>query len=185
MPREYYENIARSYLKVMDFDAATAAAKQAIAHSPRNPEGHQMSAEIAKQAGNYERAIDSLKQALRLRPEAIDIRSELAATYKLSGKPRQALAQYWRCWELSDTINDKLTFVKPLSEAYYDLGRRAEFEEKLKQLSKSNTSSVGPVIALAELYRMEGGPTERTFPTRTRIRQRTRKSRSVGTTRQY
>ena len=154
--REYYENIARSYLKVMDFDAATAAAKQAIAHSPRNPEGHQMSAEIAKQAGNYESAIDSLKQALRLRPEAIDIRSELATTYKLAGKPRQALAQYWRCWELSGTINDKLAFVKPLSEAYYDLGRRGEFEEKLKQLAKSNTSSVGPVIALAELYRMEG-----------------------------
>ena len=154
--REYYENIARSYLKVMDFDAATAAAKQAIARSPRNPEGHQMLAAIAKQAGNYESAIDSLKQALRLRSEAIDIRSELAATYKLSGKPRQALAQYWRCWELSGTVSDKLTFVKPLSEAYYDLGRRGEFEEKLKQLAKSNTSSVGPVIALAELYRMEG-----------------------------
>ena len=154
--REYYENIARSYLKVMDFDAATAAAKQAIAHSPRNPEGHQMLAEIAKQSGNHESAIDSLKQALRLRPEAIDTRAELAATFKLSGKPRQALAQYWRCWELSDTVNDKLAFVKPLSEAYYDLGRRGEFEEKLKQLSKSNTSGVGAVIALAELYRMEG-----------------------------
>ena len=154
--REYYENIARAYLKIMDFDAATAAAKQAIAHSPRNPEGHQMLAAIAKQSGNYDSAIDSLKQALRLRPEALDIRSELAATYKLAGKPRQALAQYWRCWELSDTVSDKLAFVKPLSEAYYDLGRRGEFEEKLKQLSKSNTSSVGPVIALAELYRMEG-----------------------------
>ena len=154
--REYHENIARAYLKIMDFDAAAAAAKQAIAHSPRNPEGHQMLAAITKQSGNYERAIDSLKQALRLRPEAIDIRSELAATYKLAGKPRQALAQYWRCWELSDTVNDKLTFVKPLSEAYYDLGRRGEFEEKLKQLAKSNTSNVGSVIALAELYRMEG-----------------------------
>ena len=154
--REYYTNIARAHLNAMDFDAATEASKQVIAHSPRNPEGHQMLAEIAKQSGNYDNAIDSLKQALRLRPEAIDIRSELAATYKLAGKPRQALAQYWRCWELSDTVNDKLAFVKPLSEAYYDLGRRGEFEEKLKQLSKSNTSSVGPVIALAELYRMEG-----------------------------
>ena len=154
--REYYTNIARAHLNAMDFDAATEASKQVIAHSPRNPEGHQMLAEIAKQSGNYDSAINSLKQALRLRPEAIDIRSELAGTYKLSGKPRQALAQYWRCWELSDTVNDKLTFVKPLSEAYYDLGRRGEFEEKLKQLAKSNTSGVGPVIALAELYRMEG-----------------------------
>ena len=154
--REYYTNIARAHLNAMDFDAATEASKQVIAHSPRNPEGHQILAEVAKQSGNYDSAIDSLKQALRLRPEAIDIRSELAATFKLAGKPRQALAQYWRCWELSDTVNDKLAFVKPLSEAYYDLGRRGEFEEKLKQLSKSNVSSVGPVIALAELHRMEG-----------------------------
>ena len=154
--REYYTNIASAHLNAMDFDAATEAAKQVIAHSPRNPEGHQMLAEIAKKSGNYENAIDSLKQALRLRPEAIDTRTALAETYKLSGKPRQALTQYWRCWELSDNISDKLSFVKPLSEAYYDLGRRSEFEEKLKQLTKSNTSGVGPVIALAELYRMEG-----------------------------
>ena len=154
--REYYTNIARSHLKGMNSNEATVAAKQVIAHSPRNPEGHQLLAEIAKQSANYDGAIDSLKQALRLRPDAIDIRSELAATYKLSGKPRQALAQYWRCWELSDGVNDKLIFVKPLSETYYDLGRSSEFKEKLKQLSKSNTSGAAPVLALAELYRMEG-----------------------------
>ena len=154
--REYYTNIARSHLEVMDFDAATDAAKQAVAHSPRNPEGHQMLAQIATHAADYETAIDSFKQAIRLRPEATNIRSELAEIYKLSGNPRQALEQYWRCWELSGTVSDKLAFVKPLSEVYYDLGRRGELEEKLKQLSKTNTSNVGPVIALAQLYQMEG-----------------------------
>ena len=154
--REYYANIARAHLIIMDFDTATDAAKQAVAHSPRNPEGHQMLALIAKQLGNYETAIDSLKQAIRLRPEATDIRSELAAVYKLSGNPRQAIEQYWRCWELSESVNDKLAFVKPLSEIYYDLGRRGELEEKLKQMSQTNTFGVGPVVALAELYQMEG-----------------------------
>ena len=154
--REYYANIARAHLVIMDFDTATDAAKQAVAHSPRNPEGHQMLALIAKQLGNYETAIDSLKQAIRLRPEATDIRAELAEVYKLSGNPRQAIEQYWRCWELSESVNDKLAFVKPLSEIYYDLGRRGELEEKLKQMSKTNTFGVGPVVALAELYQMEG-----------------------------
>ena len=154
--REYYTNIARSHLEVMDFDAATDAAKQVIAHSPRNPEGHQMLAQIATQAADYQTAIDSFKQAIRLRPEATNIRSELAEIYKLSGNPRQALEQYWRSWELSGTVSDKLTFVKPLSEVYYDLGRRGELEEKLKQMSKTDTSNVGPVIALAQLYQMEG-----------------------------
>ena len=154
--REYYTNIARSHLEVMDFDAATDAAKQAIAHSPRNPEGHQMLAQIATHAADYQTAIDSFKQAIRLRPDATNIRSELAEIYKLSGNPRQALEQYWRCWELSTSVNDKLAFVKPLSEVYYDLGRRGELEERLKQISKTNTASVGPVVALAELYKMEG-----------------------------
>ncbi len=154
--REYHANIAKSYLNVLDFEAAATAAKQVIAHSPRNPEGHQLLAQVAKQSGEYETAIDSLKQAVRLRPEAIDIRRELAAIYKLSGKLQQSLSQYWRCWELSHNINEKLTFVKPLSEVYYDLGRRGEFEERLKQMAKSNTVGVGPVLALTELYRLEG-----------------------------
>ena len=154
--REYHAHIAKSYLNVMDFEAATASAKQMIANSPRNPEGHQLLAQIAKQSKNYDTAIDSLKQAIRLRPEAIDTRAELAVVYKLSGKLQQALAQYWRCWNLSDSVSDKLTFVKPLSEVYYDLGRRGDFAEKLKQMSKSNTSWVAPVLALAELHRMEG-----------------------------
>ena len=106
-------------------------------------------------------AIDSLKDAIRLRPEAIEIRVELAEIYKLSGNSRQAIEQYWRCWELSDSADTKLVFVKSLSEAYYDLGRRGEFEEKLKQMSKANTSNMTPVLALAKIYQMGRRPPRR------------------------
>ena len=154
--REYYTNIARIHLKAMDLEAAKTAAKQVIAHNPRNPEGYQLLAEIAKQSGNYDNAINNLKHAIRLRPEATDIRVELAAIYKLSDKPQHALTQYWRCWELSNSVSDKLAFVKPLSEVYYDLGHRNAFEERLKQLSKANAPSIAPALALAEIYRMAG-----------------------------
>ena len=154
--REYYTNIARLHLNAMDLEAAKTAAKQIIAHNPRNPEGYQLLAQIAKQSGNYDNAINNLKHSIRLRPDATDIRMELAAIYKLSGKPQQALTQYWRCWELSNSVSHKLALVKPLSEVYYDLGQRNAFEEKLKQLSKTNASHIGPVLALAEVYRMEG-----------------------------
>ena len=154
--REYYANISRAHLNVMDFESATDAAKQAIAHSPRNPEGHQMLAEIAKQVGDYETAANSLKQAIRLRPEATDTRAELAAIYTLSDNFRQAIEQYWRCWELTDSVEDKLGFVKSLFDAYYDLERGDELEEQLKHKSKANPSNMGPVLALAEIYRMAG-----------------------------
>ena len=154
--REYHANLVRLHLDLMDFDAANAAAKQVLAHSPRNPEGHQILAEVALTTGDYPSAIESLKQAIRLRPQAIEIRVELAEAYKLADNPRQAVEQYWRCWELSDNVNDKLAFLSPLSNAYYDMGRRQELSEKLQQMSKANSFDMTPVLALAELYRIEG-----------------------------
>ena len=154
--REYYTKIAKSYLNILDFDAATDTAKQVIANSPRNPDGHQLLAQIAVQSENYDSAIDSLKNAIRLRPEDIKLRIELAKVYLIAEKPQHALAQYWRCWNLSDNVNDKLTLIKPLSEIYDDLGRPEELKTKLKKLARSNTSWVAAVLALSELQKMKG-----------------------------
>ena len=154
--REYYSDIARLHLRAMDFDVATLAAKQAIAHSPRNPEGHQLLAGIDKQRGHYEGAVDSLKQAVRLRPESTEIRAELADVYQQAGDYRQAIEQYWRCWDLSDELSDKLSFINRLEGAYYDFGRSAELEEKFRQMARVNPNDQGPVLGLAELYRGQG-----------------------------
>ena len=154
--REYHAELARLHLAVLNVDAAEAAAKQVLAHSPRNPQGHQMLAEIALTAGDYPNAIASLKQAVRLRPQAIEIRVELAEVYTLADDSHQAIEQYWQCWELSDNINEKLRFVQPLSNAYYDMGRRQKLSEKLQQMSRVNSADMAPVLALAELYRIEG-----------------------------
>ena len=154
--REYYTKIAKSHLNIFDFDSATDTAKQVIANSPRNPDGHQLLAQIAVQSENYDSAIDSLKNAIRLRPEEIKTRIELAKVYLLAEKPQHALAQYWRCWNLSDSVNDKLDLIKPLSEIYDDLGRPEELKTELKKLARSNNTWVAAVLALSELQRMKG-----------------------------
>lgn len=154
--REYYTELAHLHLGVMNFNAAKEAAKQVLAHSPHQPEGYQILAEVALTTGDYLSAIESLKQAVRLRPQAIEIRVELAEVYTLAKNPHQAVEQYWQCWELSDNVNDKLRFVRPLSNAYYDMGRQQELSEKLQQMSRANSSDMAPVLALAALYRIEG-----------------------------
>ena len=154
--REYYSDIARLHLRAMDFDVATSAAKQAVAHSPRNPEGYQLLAGIDKQRGHYEGAVDSLKQAVRLRSDSTEIRAELADVYQQAGNYRQAIEQYWRCWDLSDELSDKLSFINRLEGAYYDFGRSGELEEKFQQMARVNPNDQGPVLGLAELYRGQG-----------------------------
>ena len=154
--REYYSDIARLHLRAMDFDAAIIAAKQAIAHSPRNPEGHQLLATIEKQRGHYDTAVDSLRQAIRLRSDSTDIRAELADVYRQAGDYRGSIEQYWRCWDLSDELSDKLSFVNRLEDVYYDLGGSDELEEKLRQIARANPNDRSPVLGLAELYRRQG-----------------------------
>ena len=154
--REYYSDIARLHLRAMDFDAAIMAAKQAIAHNPRNPEGHQLLATIEKQRGHYDTAVDSLRQAIRLRSDSTDIRAELADVYRQAGSYRGSIEQYWRCWDLSDELSDKLSFVSRLEDVYYDLGGSDELEEKLRQMARANPNDLSPVLGLAELYRRQG-----------------------------
>ncbi len=154
--REYYSEVARLHLRAMDFDAAVVAAKQTIVHSPRNPEGHQLLAVIKGQQGHYEAAVDSLKQAIRFRSDSTEIHAELADVYRQAGDYRGAIEQYWRCWDLSDELSDKLAFVNRLEGVYHDLGRSEELEEKLRQMAKVNPNVRTPVLGLAELYRRRG-----------------------------
>ena len=154
--REYYSSIAHLHLRAVDFDAATVATRQAIAHSPRNPEGHQLLAVIERQRGHYEAAVDSLRHAVRLRSDSTEIRAQLADVYQQMGDYRGSIEQYWRCWDLSDTLSDKLAFVNRLEGVYHDLGRSDELEEKLRQMAKVNPNDRTPVLGLAELYRRQG-----------------------------
>ena len=154
--REYHSKIAKSYMNVLDYEAAIDTAKQVIANSPLNPEGHQLLAQIAIQTEKYDSAIDSLKNAIRLRPEDIKTRLELSKVYLLAEKPQHALAQYWRCWNISDNINDKLSLIKPLSAIYEDLGKSDELITELRKLARSNTSWVAATLGLSELQRMKG-----------------------------
>lgn len=154
--REYYTDIAQLQRRAMHFDAAVEAARHAINHSPRNPEGYQLLASIEQQRGHLTDAIDSLKRAVRLRSDATEIRAELAKVYQLAGEHQQAIEQYWRCWDLSEDLRGKLGFVRKLSNVYIDLGVSDALDDKLRNMNRATPNDPAPAIALAELYRMRG-----------------------------
>ena len=151
--REYLSDMARLQLKERNFDPAIQSAKQAIALSPRNPESYQLLARIERKHGDYAGAINSLKQAVRLRADAINIRVELAEVHTLAGEDLLAINQYWRCWDLSEDLNDKLSLVDQLAKVYDTLGTDSALEERLRTLNQSHPADLAPALALAKLYR--------------------------------
>ncbi len=154
--REYYSDIARLQLKTRNLSAAIRSAKQVIALSPRNPDGYQLLARIERQGENYGEAIRSLKQAVRLSTDAVDLRAELAKVYDLAGENQPAIEQYWRCWELSDDLNEKLSMVDEMTKVYETLGASDALEDKLRGLNQARPDDLAPAMALAELHRKQG-----------------------------
>ena len=154
--REYYSDIARLQLQAKNFDEAIRSAKQVITLSPRNPEGHHLLARIERQQENYAGAINSLKQAVRLRADAVHLRAELAEVYRLAGENRLAINQYWRCWDLIEDLDDKLSLVDELTKVYDNLGTDGALKEKLRKLNQARPTDLAPAMALAELYRKQG-----------------------------
>ncbi len=154
--RQYYVYVAHIQEQKRDFSAAIQAAKQVIAFSPRNPEGYRLLAGIDKRRRDYLSAIDSLERAIILSPNTVEIRTELAHVYSIAGKYREALEQYWQCWELSDNLTDKLSIVDPMAKIYENLAARDEFGESLRQMQKWNPDDLAPSMALAKLYQLRG-----------------------------
>ena len=154
--REYYADIARLQLNAKNYHAAIRSATQVIALSPRNPEGHQLVASIERQQENYGEAIRSLKQAVRLRADSVGLRAELAEVYELAGENQLAIEQYWRCWELSDDLNEKLSMVDEMTKAYENSGTSDALKEKLRGLNQAHPNDLAPAMSLAELYRKQG-----------------------------
>ena len=154
--REYHVYIAHIQEQKMNFNAAIQAAKQVIAFNPDNPDGHRLLASIERQQENYAEAINSLKQAVRLRADGTDLRAELAEMYSLADEYRLAIDQYWRCWDLSGDLNDKLSFVDQMAKVYDNLGTSDTFKEKLLKLNRAHPADLAPAMALAELYQRQG-----------------------------
>ncbi len=154
--REYYSDIARLQLNAKNYHAAIRSATQVIALSPRNPEGHQLVASIERQQDNYGEAIRGLKQAVRLRADSVGLRAELAEVYELAGENQLAIEQYWRCWELSDDLNEKLSMVDEMTKAYENSGTSDALKEKLRGLNQAHPNDLAPAMSLAELYRKQG-----------------------------
>ncbi|MDE0505065.1 MAG: tetratricopeptide repeat protein, partial [Candidatus Poribacteria bacterium] len=154
--REYCSKTARLQLQEGNFDAAIRSAKKVVVLNPRNPEGHKLLASIKRQQENYPEAIHNLKQAVRLNPDAIDLRAELAEVYKLTGENRLAIDQYWRCWDLCEDLNEKLSLVDEMSNVYDNLGTEGALKEKLRKLIRTHPADLAPAIALAEVYRKRG-----------------------------
>jgi len=106
--------------------------------------------------GKNKDAIDILDAADREFDGNTEVLSQLAKLYTSDGKYEDAQRIYWRLYETARNASEKLHFVRNMSAAAGQTGKRQELIQRLKHQQQKNRSSAVPFLGLAEVYKQMG-----------------------------
>jgi len=129
--------------------------------SPGNTAPRLCHSQLLSAMGKNEEAVEVLDAAGREFAGNTEVLSQLAQLYASTGKYEDAQRTYWRLYEASQSVPEKLRCIRDLSETAGKAGTRPELVEKLKRQQQKNRSSAVPLLGLAEVYKQMGRYEER------------------------
>jgi TolB-like protein/Flp pilus assembly protein TadD len=124
------------YLWKKEYAQAIAAAERAVALAPTDADGYQMLAEVLNFAGQPDKALRLVEQAMRLNPQYRDTYLvELGLTYQFLGRYEEAVATLQKAGvHAPDNPGIRLM----LAVSYSELGREAEARAEAAELLRIN-----------------------------------------------
>jgi predicted Zn-dependent protease len=128
---EYLTGIARLESRLGRVEAAIKAGRDLLAAAPGNPEHYEFFSQLCFQLGRSEEGLDALRRAVRVNPN--DTKIVLTLAENLAGMYRtdEAIEMYWRAFEKSNDLDDKLGVVSKMTALYL---QRNQFDRLLTRL---------------------------------------------------
>ena len=122
-----------------------------LAPGDKNPWFKQ--SDLLSATGDREGAIQILRRAAQRFDDDNEFRARLASLYQENEQLGDAERLYWRLYEESKNMNDRMRWVPQLCEIYEARGKTQDLVERFKEKRKTNPKSVEPLLAMAEIYR--------------------------------
>ena len=94
------------------------AGKDLIAAAPGNPENYQFYADLCFQLGKPDLGLDALRRSVRVNPGDIGSLMALAKALADQFNTPEAIELYWRAFQKSENLDDKIKVVQTLTELY-------------------------------------------------------------------
>ena len=116
---------------------------------------------ILARMGRNEESVNVLRVAAQKFPESPDLFAQLAESYVNNGQYKDAERIYWRQYEESDKLSDKLRWTEQLANLNVNLGETSDFFKKLEERQRNNPKSIEPLLALAQAHRIADNYEER------------------------
>lgn len=109
---------------------------------------------ILRDEAKTDEAIKMIRQAASRFKDDTDLTANLAQLHEEAGQFAEAQSIYWQLYDNSEKPADQARWATNLAEIATQTGRTQELEEQLRERSRNNRRSIGPLLAQAELARL-------------------------------
>ncbi|MEQ8847947.1 tetratricopeptide repeat protein [Botrimarina sp.] len=113
-------------------------------------------ARLVEAQGKQSEAIEILRRAARQLDDARDVRSRLAQLYTEAGQLADAERIYWRDYEESEDVVEKVRAVEQIARVAEQQGKAAALVDDFQERRRANRDSIEPLLALAAIHRVTG-----------------------------
>ena len=118
-------------------------------------------ASLLERAGKTDESIAVLRRATQEFPEDPDLFGQLAQKYLRSGQMENAERIFWRQYEDSEKLSDKIRWAEQLAKVADRKGEIAKLVKSFEERRKNNPQSIEPWLSIAQAHRIAGNYEER------------------------
>ena len=149
------------YIRAGQFDSALTWVGEWKQTSPGSLLPWLNESQIHERQGDYKKSISVLRMATQKFPNDADLFAQLGQRYLRNGQYKDAERIYWRQYEESKNLSDKLRWSERLADLSGTTGETEELVAKFEERKRNNPKSIEPLLAIAQVHRIADNYEER------------------------
>ncbi|WP_345682688.1 DUF1583 domain-containing protein [Novipirellula caenicola] len=153
---DHLMNVSRLETQLGRADEALKAAEELILSAPGNTDNYEFYAQTCFRLGKPEDGLEALRKAVRINPNEPHLITALASALADQLRTDEAIEVYWRAFEKTDEVEDKVGLTMKLAPLYERLNQFDKLIERFERDRRSEDKRRELTICLAQAWHTTG-----------------------------
>ncbi len=153
---DHLMNVSRLEGQLGRADEALQAAQELIVSAPGNTDNYEFYAQACFRFGRGDEGLDALRKAVRINPNEPHLIMALAAALADQLRTDEAIEVYWRAFDKSDEVEDKVGLTMKLTPLYQQINQLDKLIDRLERERREEDKRREMTICLAQAWHTAG-----------------------------
>jgi len=149
----FFRKLVSTYDRAGLPEKAIATAKRWKTLSPNDKNVWLMEVQLIEESRSADEALRIFRRGIERFEDQPDMFGRLAGLYTKTGNHTQAMQLYWRLYDDSQNVSQRLQWANLLAKTAQSNSTTESLLEELNRRRRTNPKSIAPLMALSEVYR--------------------------------